>query len=232
MSRQDQSIVAGSSRQRRKRVLIADDHKILVDMLRDLLQPEFEVVAATTNGVGLVEQTVRVCPDIVIVDISMPGCFGTAAARRIRALGLTARLLFLTMQADPEIAAEAFAAGADGYLLKSQSVIEFLEALHHVAEGGRYLTSAIQGGDIEALPAPQRDGPLARISLREREVLGLLASGLPMKAVARRLGITPRTVAFHKYKAMETLGLKGNAQLRHFALQHGLLGRNNGSGGK
>ncbi|HTT96485.1 MAG TPA: response regulator transcription factor [Rhizomicrobium sp.] len=231
MDRQDQSIVRSGASHQRKRILIADDQTILIDMLRNLLHPEFEVVATANDGPGLVEQTVETCPDIVVVDISMPGCSGVEAARRIRAVGLTARLVFLTMQADPEIAAEAFAAGASGYLLKSRPAAEFVKALRHVAEGRRYLTPAIQGGDIEALPTPRQHG-LAHISLREREVLKLLVSGLPIKTVATRLGIKPRTVAFHRHKTMEILGLKDNAQLLDFALRYGLLGSHADSVGR
>lgn len=226
MEREDNSIVCSGSYHARKRVLIADDREMLIDMLRALLQPEFEVMATGNDGLGVIEQAALLSPDIVIVDVSMHGCSGIEAARRIRRLGLTARLVFLSMQSNPEIAAEAFAAGASGYLLESGPAIEFLQALRRIADGGRYLAPAIQGGDIDALPAPRQDGPLTQISLREREVLGRLVSGLPMKAVARLLGITPRTVAFHKYKAMEKLGLKDNAQLLDFALRHGMLAGN------
>jgi DNA-binding NarL/FixJ family response regulator len=213
-------------------VLIADDHEILADMLRGLLQPEFEVVATVNDGLALIDHATQLQPDLVIVDVSMPRCSGIEAARRIHALHPPIRLVFLTMQDNEGVAAEAFAAGASGYLLKSQSTNEFLQALRHVMANGRYLTPAILRGDIAALPAPTPKDPLARISLREREVLGLLVSGLPMKAVARRLGITPRTVAFHKYKVMETLGLKDNAQLLEFALRHGLLNGEGGTSGR
>lgn len=225
-------VISGGADRSRWRVLIADDHEILVDMLRALLQPEFEVVATVNNGLSLVDHAAQLHPDLVVVDVAMPGCSGVEAARRIHALRPPIRLVFLTMQDDEGVAAEAFAAGASGYLLKSQSTTEFLQALRHVMANGRYLAPAILGGDIAALPTPHPKDALARISLREREVLGLLVSGLPMKTVARRLGITPRTVAFHKYKAMETLGLKDNAQLLEFALRHGLLNGDGGTSGR
>lgn len=216
---------AGEPGRRRPRVLLADDHAILADMLRNLLQPEFEVVATVSDGIHLVEAVERTQPDIVIADIAMPGCSGIEAARQIHARTPTTRLVFLTMQDDAVSAAEAFAIGAAAYILKSAPATEFLEALRRVAEGGQYLAPEILRGNIRALAGLWHSDTMAQISAREREVLGLLVAGLPMKAVARRLGITARTVAFHKYKAMETLGLKDNAELIEFALRHHLLGK-------
>ncbi len=206
------------------RILIGDDHQILLDMLGVLLQPEFSIVGTASDGAELVTEFRRLHPDIVIVDVTMPECNGIEAARRIWSLDPEARLIFLTMQDDPALAAEAFAIGAAAYLVKVAPASELLNAVRIVAEGGQYLSPSIAGGDIDALVRLQQGDPLAQISAREREVLGLLVSGLPMKSVARTLGITARTVAFHKYKAMETLGLKDNAQLMEFALRYGLLG--------
>ena len=194
-------------------------------MLQNLLQPEFAVIGSVNNGLQLVEAAERLRPDIICLDISMPGCSGIEAGRQIRAFDFAVRLVFLTMEDDPALAAEAFALGASAYLIKAASAAEFLRAVRIVAAGGRYLAPTIAAGDIDALLKMRQGEPLAQISAREREVLGLLVSGLPMKSVARRLGITPRTVAFHKYKAMETLGLKDNAQLMDFALRYGLLGK-------
>lgn len=217
---------------RMRRVLIADDHEILVDMLKRLLEPEFAVVATAGEGFGLVEQATRLRPDIVVVDINMPRCSGIAAGRQIRAIDPAVRLVFLTMQDDPIIAAEAFSIGAVGYVLKTAPADEFLRALRHIAAGGRYLAPEILDGDIDALTALRQDNPLAQISAREKEVLSLLVSGLPMKSVARRLGITARTVAFHKYKVMETLRLKDNAELLEFALRYGLIGSEHATGSR
>ena len=154
----------------------------------------------------------------------MPECNGIAAGRKIRSLDPDARLIFLTMLEDPALAAEAFDIGASAFLVKTAPASELLQAVRTVVEGGRYLSASIAGGDIETLIRLRQPDPMSRISAREREVLSLLVSGLPMKSVARKLGITARTVAFHKYKAMETLGLRDNAQLMDFALRHGLLG--------
>lgn len=207
----------------RPRVLLGDDHEILLDMLRNLLEPEFAVAGLASNGWQLVAKAEELRPDIVIADIRMPGCNGMEAGRQIRALESAVRLVFLTVEEDEALAAEAFALGAAAYLLKAASAADFLEAIRVVAAGGRYLARSIAGGDIDQLLRMRQGQPLAQISAREREVLGLLVSGLPMKTVARKLGITARTVAFHKYKAMETLGLKDNAQLMDFALRHKLL---------
>lgn len=205
------------------RILIGDDHEILLDMLRNLLQQEFTVLGAARNGSQLVDLAAELRPEIVIADIHMPGCNGIEAGRRILAADPAVRLVFLTMEHDAGLAGEAFTIGASAYLLKAASATEFLDAIRTVATGGRYLAGSIANGDVDRLLAMRRNEPLAQISVREREVLTLLVSGLPMKAVARKLGITARTVAFHKYKAMETLGLKDNAQLMEFALRHGLL---------
>ncbi len=208
------------------RILIGDDHAILLDMLRNLLQGEFAVVGTARDGLQLVDLAVALRPEMVLADIRMPGCSGIEAGRRILRLDPTIRLIFLTMEQDAGLAAEAFGMGAAAFLLKAAPASEFLDAIRSVAAGGRYLARSIAEGDIDRLLAMRRNEPLAQISAREREVVALLVSGLPMKTVARRLGITARTVAFHKYKAMETLGLKDNAQLMEFALRRGLLAQN------
>ena len=207
------------------RILIGDDHEILLDMLGNLLRSEFTVVGLARDGLQLISLATELQPEIIISDIHMPGCNGMEAGRRILKMHPAVRLVFLTMEQDPSLAAEAFGMGAAGYLLKAAPATEFLAAVRTVAAGGRFLARSIGNGDIDELLAMHQDPPLARISPREREVLALLVSGLPMKSVARRLGITARTVAFHKYKAMETLGLKDNAGLMDFALRHGLLVR-------
>ena len=209
---------------RRCRVLLADDHKLILDMLRSLLEREFEVVGAASDGSTLLELARQLTPDIVLVDMVMPGLDGLAAGKALLAGGSRAKLVYLTMETDPEIAAQAFAVGASGFLLKASSAVELEAALRIVAAGDRYLSPAIAGGNIEALCASHTAKPISRLSPRELEVLKLLVAGRPMKAVARRLGIAPRTVAFHKYRAMETLGLQSNSDLIDFAIRHRLLG--------
>ncbi len=207
----------------RHRVLLADDHVLVLDMLRSLLEREFEVVGAASDGGMLLRLARELTPDIILVDVVMPVLGGLEAGKALRSHGSRAKLVYLTMETDPAIAAEAFAVGASAYLSKASPVAELQSVLRLVATGGRYLTSVIADGDIEALCARHSTNPVARLSPRELEVLKLLVSGMSMKAVARQLGIAPRTIAFHKYRAMETLGLHGNSDLVDFAIRHGLL---------
>lgn len=208
----------------RLRLLIADDHVLVLDMLRSLLDREFDLLGTAASGEELVSLARRVPADIIMLDVGMPGLGGLEAAKALRGAGVAARLVFLSMESDPDIAARAFALGASAYLLKSCPAAELLRVLRLVASGGQYLSRELCGGDIEALCERQAERPMGRLSPRELEVLTLLVAGMSMKAVARRLGIVPRTVAFHKYHAMETLGLRDNADLVDFAIRQGLLG--------
>lgn len=207
----------------RVRILLADDHEILLDMLRSLLEPEFEVIAQVNNAHTLLLLAPQLQPDIALIDMVMPGISGLEAGCKLHSRMPALKLVYLSMETDPARAAAAFAGGASAYLSKTCSAAELLQAIRIVACGGRYLTGDIAEGDVEKLLLTHHAEPSAKLSTRELEVLELLVGGLPMKSVARRLGITPRTVAFHKYRAMEQLGLKGNAELVDFAIRHGLL---------
>ncbi|HYL95767.1 MAG TPA: response regulator transcription factor [Terriglobales bacterium] len=207
----------------RYRVLLADDHELVLDMLRSLLEHEFEVVGAASDGSTLLRLAQELDPDLILVDVVMPGLNGLEAGRMLQAYGSRAKLVYLTMETDPAVAAEAFAFGASAYLSKVSPVAELQTVLRLVAGGGRYLTPAIANGDIAALCALHATNPVMQLSPREREVLRHLVTGMSMKAVARLLNIAPRTVAFHKYRAMETLGQHGNSDLVDFAIRHGLL---------
>jgi DNA-binding NarL/FixJ family response regulator len=162
-------------------------------------------------------------PDLILVDVVMPVLSGLEAGKALRSSGSSAKLVYLTMETDPAIAAEAFAVGASAYLSKASPVTELQNVLRLVSAGGRYLSPAIANGDIDALCASLAADPVTRLTPREWEVLKLLVTGMSMKAVARQLGIAPRTIAFHKYRAMGTLGLHGNSDLVEFAIRHGLL---------
>lgn len=167
---------------------------------------------------------------MILLDIGMPGLNGLEAAQLLRAAGVSAKLAYLSMESDPGIAARAFALGASAYMVKTGPSTELLHALRIVAAGGQYLTPSIHGGDIATLLAENGQDPVARLSHRELEVLKLLVTGMSMKVAARQLGIVPRTVAFHKYRAMQTLGLRDNVALLDFAVRHRLFGPTSAAG--
>ena len=207
----------------RPRVLLADDHALLLEAFRRLLDPEFDVVGSVTDGAALVEEALRLRPDVVVADVSMPRMNGLEAARRLRAELPSARIVFLTVNEDPQIAAEAFRIGATGYLLKSATATELVAAIRAALKGKRFLSSLLAYGDPDELPEPPRTtGLLERLTPRERDGLKLLAEGLSMKKVAAKLGITSRTVAFHKYRMMESLSVKSSAELVQFAVRNRL----------
>ena len=206
-----------------RRVLLADNEAMLLDMLHDYIEPEFEVVGAVTNGQAVVEAVDRLKPDMVLLNIHMPIMNGLDAGREILRLHPQAKLLFVTGETDIATVAQAFAIGGSGFLLKQCRLIELLRAMRTIRDGGLYLTPLIAGGDLRAVQNQAHAGRLSPLSAREVEVLSLLVRGLPMKEAARRLGITARTVAFHKYNAMSVLGLRGNAGLVQFAVESGLL---------
>ncbi len=207
----------------RATILLADDHVLLLEAFRRMLEPAFEVVGTAADGAALVEEALRLEPDVVVADVSMPRMNGLEAARRLRGELPRTRVVFLTVNEDPQMAAEAFALGASGYVLKSSTALELDHAIRSALAGRRYLSTRLAGGDPLSLPAPAaRSNPLERLTLRERDVLKLLAEGLSMKQVGAELGIAARTVAFHKYRMMETLGLRTSAELVGFAVEHRL----------
>lgn len=207
----------------RARVLLADDHVLLLEAFRRMLEPAVEVVGAVADGAALVEHALLLEPDLVVADVSMPRMNGLEAARRLRGDLPGTRVVFLTVNEDPQMAAEAFALGASGYLLKCSTATELNDAIRAVLAGRRYLSKRLAGGDPDALPAAAAaDRPLEQLTLRERDVLKLLAEGLTMKEIGAQLGIATRTVAFHKYRMMESLGLRSSAELVSFAVENRL----------
>jgi len=210
----------------RPRVLIADDHAILLDAFRKLLEPQYDVVGTVTDGQALVKAAEALKPDVILADISMPKLNGLDAAERLRARMPNAKLLFLTVSEDPDVAAEAIRRGAAGYLLKKSASAELFEALRAVLRGRTYVTPAIAREPIAVfVSTAKRAGPARNLGLRQREVLQLLAEGKSMKEAAEVLGLTPRTIAFHKYAMMEQLGLKSGAELVQHAVKIGLVAR-------
>lgn len=208
----------------RPRVVLADPQALVVEAFARLLEPELDVVGRATDGVRLVEEALRLRPDLVLTDVSLPRLGGLAAARRLRDEQPGTHLVFLTAHDDPRVAAEAFRAGAMGYVLRSARPRELTRALQTVLRGERWLSPALAGGIPDALPDATRvPGPLGRLSARKREVIQLLAEGNSMKQAAAALGISTRTVAFHKYQAMEALSFTSSAQLVRFAVESRLL---------
>ncbi len=207
---------------KRPRVLLADDHKLLLEAFTGLLEPECEVVGTAGDGRAVVAESKRLRPDIVVLDISMPGLNGLEAGRQIRAAVPETRLIYLTMNEDPDLAAEAFRLGASGFLLKSCAASELFRAIQEVLKGRSYVTPRSTGGMVSALVAGRRSGA-NRLTQRQREVLQLLAEGRSMKEVGRILGLTPRTVAFHKYQMMQRLEIRTTAELIQFAIRNHIV---------
>jgi DNA-binding NarL/FixJ family response regulator len=208
----------------RPRVLLADDHRLLRDAFSQLLEAECEVVGSVADGRAVLAEAARLQPDIVVLDVAMPLLNGLDAARQLRQVMPKVKVIFLTMNEDPDIAAEAFRVGASGFLLKNSAASELLQAIREVAHGRSYITPLATQGLVESLL--HTPGPATRtteLSARQREVLQLLAEGHTMKEIARQLKITPRTVAFHKYAMMEQLGVTSNAELVLAAIKHHII---------
>jgi DNA-binding NarL/FixJ family response regulator len=209
----------------RPRVLLADDHRLLREAFARLLEADCDVVGAVGDGRALLEVAPELRPDIVVLDIAMPLLNGLDAARQLKRVMPKVKVIFLTMNEDPEVAAEAFRAGASGYLLKNSAAAELLQAIREVSRGRSYVTPLATQGLVDTfLDRTEPSGRQVELSPRQREVLQLLAEGHTMKEIARLLKITPRTVAFHKYTAMEQLGITSSAELVQFALKHVING--------
>jgi len=208
----------------RPRVLIADDHKLLVEAFVNLLEKEAEIVGTVLDGRALLKEAPRLKPDIIVLDISMPKLNGLEAAQQIKQIMPEVKLIFLTMHEDPDLAVEAFRVGASGYLLKSSAASELFRAVQEVSRGRAYVTPLIAQGMLESFAEGTGPRRVSKLTARQREVLQLLAEGNTMKEVASILNIAPRTVAFHKYRMMETLGLKSNTELLRLAIEERIVG--------
>ena len=204
----------------RARLLIADDHTLLAEACKSLLEPEFEVVGIVNNGRALLRLTCELKPDVVILDIAMPQLNGLDAGDQIRHLLPATKIVFLTMNMSPEVAAEAFRRGASGYVVKTSAAEELVRAIRRALRSESYMSSAITKETVDFLLRSGGSYTEQRITPRQSEVLQLLAEGKSMKEIAGILNLKPGTVAFHKYKMMETLGLKSNAELLHYAIKH------------
>jgi DNA-binding NarL/FixJ family response regulator len=205
------------------RVLLADDHALLLGAYEKLLEGECEVVGQVCDGRALVEAAEKLRPDVVLLDITMPLLNGLEAGRQIKQRQRHVKLVFLTMNEDPDLAAEAFRAGASGYLLKRSAVSELTTAIREVMLGRSYITPLMAEGLVDALLNSQAQPPARQLTTRQQEVLQLLAEGRSMKEVAGLLNLTPRTVAFHKYRMMHQLKLKTTAELIQYAVKHHIV---------
>jgi DNA-binding NarL/FixJ family response regulator len=205
------------------RVLLADDHALILGAFEKLLSDHCQIVGQVSDGRALVEAAERLRPDLIVLDISMPLLNGLEAARQIKQRLRDVKLLFLTMNEDSDLAAEAFRAGASGYLLKRSAVSELTTAIREVLQGRTYITPLVAEGLVGSLLRGEDDKPGEALTARQREVLQLLAEGRSMKEVAAVLDVTPRTVAFHKYEMMKQLKVKSTAELIQYAVRHHIV---------
>ncbi len=209
---------------KRPRILLADDHKLMAEALQHLLQTDFDVVGTVSDGRALIRAAAELKPELVVVDIGMPLLNGLDAADQLKALQPDIKIVFLTQNREPRYAVEAFRRKASGYLLKDSAASELTTAIREVLQGRSYVSPLIAKGMLDHALNPAPGDPGAReLSPREREVLQLLAEGKSMKEVAAFLDISPRTVEFHKYRVMELLGVRTNAELVQYAIKHGLI---------
>lgn len=209
----------------RPRILLADDHTLVLEGIQKILQDEFDVIEMVEDGRALVEAAQRLDPDVIVLDISMPMLNGLEAARQIKKLMPNSRLIFLTMHADPTYATEAFQAGASGYLLKRSAASELTQAIHAVLKNQFYVTPIIAKDLLSPLVQTSPYSPPQGITLttRQREVLQLVAEGKSTKEIATILNISVKTVEFHKSHIMKQLDLHTTAELTKYAISHGLV---------
>lgn len=205
------------------RVILADDHTILTEAFRKLLEPHCEVVASASDGHALLEMVPALRPDVVVLDIAMPLLNGLEAGRRIRELVPTTKLIFLTMNEDPDLAVEAIRIGASGYLLKKSAVSELFKAIQAALRGKSYVTPQIAKGMEDSFIKDPEGKKHYSLTARQREVVQLLAEGKSMKEAADILNVATRTIAFHKYRIMEDLRLKTTAELIQFAMKNHIV---------
>ena len=204
------------------RVLLADDHALILGAFEKLLAGECEIVGQASDGRALVAAAEKLKPDVIVLDISMPLLNGLEAGRQIKHKSPNVKLVFLTMNEDADLAAKAFQSGASAYLLKRSAASELLIAIREVMQGRSYITPLLTEGLIGALLDVDRQ-PAPELTSRQREVLQLLAEGHSMKEVASLLNLTPRTVAFHKYRMMEQLKVKSTAELIQYAVKQHIV---------
>jgi len=208
---------------KRPRIFLADDHCLLLEAFHNLLEPKYEIVGTATDGREMLAKVTKLEPDVVVLDIAMPNLNGFDAAGKLKKMLPEVKIVFLTMNDEPDMVTEAFRIGARGYLLKNSAAAELFQAIDAVLRGDSYVSPQLTQGMIGSfMKNPEGEKVHGQLTLRQREVLQLLAEGKTMKEVASVLFITPRTVAFHKYQMMEDIGVKSNSELIQYAFKHGL----------
>ena len=209
---------------RRPTILLADDHTMICAALQKLLEPEYEVVGCVEDGHALIKAAMDLKPDLALVDVGMPLLNGLDAGRELKKLMPRIKLIFLTMNPDPDVASEALCNGASGYLLKNSRGEELLQAIHNALRGISYVTpQIIHAMERSFIRDPKSLGRPKHLSDRQKEVLQMLAEGRPMKEIAYVLQISHRTVRFHKYRIMEELGISTNSELVQYAIKHAVI---------
>jgi len=210
---------------KKPRVLLADDHRILAEGVRGLLEPEFELVGIVSDGRELVEAAVKLRPDVIVADISMPSLNGIDAAAQIRQADVPCKVVFLTMQRDVSYARRAMEAGASGYVLKHSAHDELVKAIREALRGQTYVTPLIAGELLRSYREEGSQPPDAtrRLTPRQREVLQLSAEGRSAKDIASLLNISSRTAEFHRARVMKVLEIKSAAELVQYAIRNGII---------
>lgn len=206
------------------RVLLADDHQMVAQGLRSLLEPEFDLVGMVADGRELLAAAAKLRPDVIVMDVTMPSLNGIEAARQLRHTHSPARVVFLTMHRDAAYAARALDAGAAGFVLKHSAASELITAIREALQGRTYVTPLIAGELLQSYREKdhQHREPLDQLTPRRREVLQLIAEGKSAKEIAKILHISSRTAEFHKARLLRVLGLDTAADLVQYAIRHGL----------
>lgn len=205
------------------RIVLADDHTLVAEAFKRLLEPEFEVVGTVGDGRALLRAAPELKPDVVLVDLNMPLLNGLDASEQLKQVLPRTKIIVLTMNEDAEIARETLQKWASGYLLKKSAGSELLKAVREVLNGGKYVTPALEDQLAELISSDSRSEAVRALTPRQREVLQLLAEGHTMKEAAAILNVATRTVAFHKYRIMQEFGLENNSDLLRLAIKQRLV---------
>jgi DNA-binding NarL/FixJ family response regulator len=205
------------------RVVLADDHTLVLEAFRQLLSADVDIVGTARDGRELIHVVKEQKPDVVVTDLSMPILNGLDAGIKLLKIMPDLKIIFLTVSDDPDMVADVIRAGAKGYLLKSSATAELMQAIRAVVGGATYITPLVTGDMLSSLLKGGKRDLFEKLTVRQREILQLLVEGKTMKETGQILSITPRTVAFHKYRIMETLGFENSSQLIRFAMKSGLF---------